>query len=108
MPLYYFVSILWDEKKKTLRRFRGLTIGDTADDGTTTASLLLTSLQVPKEFYLPEAAPTAREKEGTGKTVAGGAGDGEGGRGTAQKKNAEEAEGAGFLSFGTGAMEVDP
>lgn len=68
-----------------------MTVGDAA--GT---AVELESLQVPKEFYLPEAMPaqdvvqTVEIREKTG-----------------QEEESADEDGGGFLSFSAGAMEVD-
>lgn len=71
-------------------RFRGLTVGDAA--GTAAE---LESLQVPQEFYLPEAMPTQEVAKGVEVEK------------ESREEESEDDDGGGFLSFGTGAMEVD-
>lgn len=95
-------------------RFRGLAIGGGSTDEAAKAGLL-ESLQVPKEFYLPEAVAVAGPKRGTGvHTSEAGA------KGTAvaegqqeeddpgENDDDDEDDDGGFMSFGTsGQMEVD-
>lgn len=90
-------------------RFRGLAIGGGSGDEAGKARLL-ESLEVPKEFYLPEAAAVAGPKRGAGVMGAAVAGT----KGAAVVADAELEEDAqdedegGFLSFGAaGDMEVD-
>eukprot|EP00903_Cladosiphon_okamuranus_P018711 g17224.t1 len=94
-------------------RFRGLAIGGGSADEAAMASLL-ESLQVPKEFYLPEAVAVAGPKLDTGGVHTPEAGA----KGTAMAEGQPEEDGpngdededddGGFLSFGiSGDMEVD-
>ena len=90
-------------------RFRGLAIGGGSTDEAAKARLL-ESLQIPKEFYLPEAAAVAVPKrcKGVDQRVAGV-------KGAAvaveqqQEDDPDDDDGdGGFLSFGAaGDMEVD-
>lgn len=90
-------------------RFQGISIGGGAADETG----LLESLQIPNEFYLPEAVAVAAPKRGTGsdKPVVGrqGAAAGREEEDEAEEDGDEDEDG-GFLSFrggGRGEMDVD-
>lgn len=65
--------------------------------------MLLESLQIPKEFYLPEAVPSTDAVKGRGEEIAR--------EGEAEKdKQKDEEDGdddGGFLSFGATGMDVD-
>ena len=97
------------------RRFRGLAVGGGSTDEAAKACLL-ESLQVPKEFYLPEAVAVAGPERGAGvhTPVAGAKG-----AAVADEQHEEndpeddnddddDDDDGGFLSFGaSGDMEVD-
>ena len=70
----------------------------------------MASLQVPKEFYLPEAVPSSvkgGDVETTAPAIATEEGDVET-RKAVVEAGTDEDEAEGFLSFGGGAMDVEP
>lgn len=88
-PMYNFVKGNVPLNKHIARltavRFRGISIGRNDGFSGSAGAAALESLQIPREFYLPEAV--GKEESSKGKK--------------------EEDDGGGFLSFGGGSMDVE-
>ncbi|CAM9593600.1 unnamed protein product [Ectocarpus sp. 12 AP-2014] len=89
------------ETARGIALFRGATVSSGDDPA---PAELLESLQIPKEFYLPEAAAVVGPQGGNKGNSGGQDVDVE-----EEDKEDEDDEDGGFLSFGTsGEMDVDP